>query len=43
MRSRHRNCSTPKEDFRDDLMKWQSITRERLTRADGRSESYDPK
>jgi len=43
MRSRQRNRSKPKEAFREDLMKWHSVTRERLIRAGAGSRSYDSK
>ena len=43
MRSRQRNRTKPKEAYRDDLMKWHSVTRERLIRTGSSSENYDPK
>ena len=43
MRSRQRNRKKSKEACREGLMKWHSITRERLIRTGGGSETYDPK
>ena len=42
MRSRQRNRKKPKEAYREGLMKWHSITRERLIRTGGGSETYTP-
>ena len=43
MRARQRNRNTPKEAYRDDLMKWHSVTRERLVRTGANGDSYDNK
>ena len=43
MRSRQRNKNKPKEAYRNDLMKWHSITRERLIRTGAHSESFSNK
>ena len=42
MRARQRNQNKPKA-YRDDLMKWHSITRERLVRTGANGDSYDNK
>ena len=43
MRARQRNRNKPKEAYRNDLMKWHSVTRERLVRTGANGDSYDNK
>lgn len=43
MRARQRNKNKSKDAYRDDFMKWPSVTRERLIRTGGNSDSYNPK
>ena len=42
MRARQRNRKYPKEHYRNDLMKWHGVTRERLVRS-GLNDDYDSK
>ena len=43
MRARQRNRNKPKEAYRDDFVKWHSVTRERLVRTGANGDSYDNK
>ena len=43
MSARQRKRHKSKEAYRDDLMKLYNVSRKRLSRTEGNSDSYDPK